>query len=192
MHTITVFVCILVGILLFAALCTPPAAILDINPGAHTPCLLLPMFSCFVRSCSTRVYTHTLTSALCMGCRYEALQAQLAAAQALAEQEDEEAELARAAAAVARLTAPSSPNGAAAATAATGTSGRGSKLGVEGDGTAGQTSRSETAAKVKLLEEAVMEARESVRIGDDPHEDNGDGDMVADGSHGPVPATKRR
>lgn len=81
-------------------------------------------------------------------CRYEELQHELAEAQENAEQEEEEAELRRAAAAVARLTAPDSRRLALA-------SADGSSSSMDGA----------AAAKVKLLEEQVMEARENVHAG---------------------------
>eukprot|EP00877_Chromochloris_zofingiensis_P001136 jgi/Chrzof1/11022/Cz05g20210.t1 len=80
--------------------------------------------------------------------RYEELQHELAEAQENAEQEEEEAELRRAAAAVARLTAPDSRRLALA-------SADGSSSSMDGA----------AAAKVKLLEEQVMEARENVHAG---------------------------
>jgi len=127
--------------------------------------------------------------------RYQELQRQLAAAQEAAEQEEEEAELARAAAAVARLTAPEPPAmlvdrssqtanssdsegsgvtsqagqlgrapSSGASTSSSGRAGEGEEVGLGG-----------AAAKVKLLEEQVLKARDSVHhAGDSMEEDDND------------------
>lgn len=117
-------------------------------------------------------------------CRYEGLQRQLVDAQAAAEIEEEEAELARAAAAVARMVAPegsslsptaspTSSSGAAAAAAAAAMGGGGSNNGsrVTSHPVSLQLSAVESedegeggpaAAKLRLLEQEVEEARQEV------------------------------
>lgn len=108
---------------------------------------------------------------MCADIRYEALQRQLANAQAAAEVEEEEAELARAAAAVARLTAPDF-NGCAPGSSSS-TSGNSSDNNSRtGDVSGSQGVDAEggpAAAKVRLLQEQIRGAREDVHAA--PEED---------------------
>lgn len=103
-------------------------------------------------------------------CRYEELQRQLATAQAAAEAEEEEAELARAAAAVARLTAPdfdacavTSPQGATAGSSSSLDGADSRDEAVSGSALQGRPA----AAKLRMLEEQVQEAREEVHSAPD-------------------------
>jgi hypothetical protein len=99
--------------------------------------------------------------------RYEELQRQLIDAQAAAEVEEEEAELARAAAAVARLTAPdyevsALPTSSSSSSRGSNNSSSKAKKGVKEEVTPDEAGAGPAAAKLRMLEEQVQEAREEV------------------------------
>jgi len=100
--------------------------------------------------------------------RYEELQRQLIDAQAAAEVEEEEAELARAAAAVARLTAPDYEvsalpiSGGSSSSRGSNNSNSKAKKGVKEEVTPDEAGAGPAAAKLRMLEEQVQEAREEV------------------------------
>lgn len=114
-------------------------------------------------------------SSVC-ACSYEELQRQLATAQAAAEVEEEEAELARAAAAVARLTAPDIEGCVVSSgPSSSGSPGDSSSVastdgGLERQAVLGGVAVEEggpAAAKVRLLEEQLEEARAEVHSAPD-------------------------